>query len=1252
MAKRREARDAARPLARTVLWAGGACALALALAGGAPRGAAQAQTQDEGGTYRLADTWEDRPWTLTPGRYGNAADLSSAPDGSIFVLDNRTTAGRLAAVHVLAPDGRARRAWIVPEQASTDFAWQPVALDVGFDGTVYVLSQSGLQRTGVFGARVQRLRPDGIPISSFEVTLSYPRNYTDIAVRDDGRIYLTRTGSNPWCVYPPQGDPPPTSTPRPTAPPPDPAYSVDVFDEGGTRLAIIAPPEMAISTRLDVARDGRIYVIQRIPPTCDGSGGGGDPTPTPRPSFQEAPAALQPAPGDPINGVLVFDPDHSYAYTVPFSGGEDIAVGPAGVFVSRQGEIYGMEDGSPPGFEIEPMYSGPIGRTYAAFLGRTIYHLDVPANGRLQASMAHCYFQGLLRFDEPAARPASAALVGALDAPELEGPAFPLRVAAGEEIAVLLGRMRIEGSRTVAPGAMSYYASEYAWEPQTVQRWTPSGSPNADGRPSGGLLRSQLGLCAGSDSLWTRDVAIDGTTVYTVDPEFLEARPIDGPPAWDYWPGERLLDPDDYSFLTAVSADEGHAAVLDLGTQTVLVSDDEGRPVTYWPLDPDGSRDEAIVDLALHGDRVYLADLTGGRIMVRDRDDGALLDSWVTHDGAKAVAAGPGGDVFVLGRGGWAYHYRADGRLVASWGMPDPAPEPRDIAVDQAGKVYVNFTQLNPESNPSWDNQEKIERGGIWVFERVASPPSPPPAERACTARPDKKAAPRRIPLGDTVDVTLEVDGHCPGTAQPVQILFVFDTSRSMASADGLGLAKDAVLTMISRLDPVLSEIGLVTFAEGATLSAPLTRDLAQVRAKVAALRADGDTKLTSSLDVARLELTGERGDPGVRQLVVVVSDGEIKDDVVPLAQRDALLAAGAEIHALIFASWNLEAEQLDAFDALAGRANVLLDPSAGEAESLVDRLTGYRDEPGLFDAIAVVDEVPGNMTYIEGSARPPAAWDAAARTLTWTFGPVASSQRLEMTYVLRPQEVGTWPTNVQATADYDDVLGNPGQLVFPIPEVEVYADDLRVYLPWAIKSPYCVPKDRPRDVVLLLDASSSMREATPGDERSKIEAAREAAGQFLDALDLVRPDRPDGIDRASIVSFNAQASTHAGLTADAAALDRALADVSTVEGTRIDYGLEAATAALAERRSEALPVVVLLSDGLQNGSADPVRDASETLRRSVPEVEVFTIGLGTEIDEALLRDLATAADGYYESPSSEDLEAIYAAISERILCE
>ena len=53
----------------------------------------------------------------------------------------------------------------------------------------------------------------------------------------------------------------------------------------------------------------------------------------------------------------------------------------------------------------------------------------------------------------------------------------------------------------------------------------------------------------------------------------------------------------------------------------------------------------------------------------------------------------------------------------------------------------------------------------------------------------------------------------------------------------------------------------------------------------------------------------------------------------------------------------------------------------------------------------------------------------------------------------LQPQQVGTWPTNVQATADYDDVLGNPGQLVFPIPEVEVYAEGA-----WSEEEPMPIP--------------------------------------------------------------------------------------------------------------------------------------------------------------------------------------------------
>ncbi len=112
-------------------------ALAAALTTAAPAAMASPTTvaaapdQAGGVTYRLADTWEKRPWSLEAGRFGQTADVSSAPDGTIFVLDSRHKV-----VHVLAPDGTPIRVFsVVKDGIST-----PRRLDAGWDGTVYVLS--------------------------------------------------------------------------------------------------------------------------------------------------------------------------------------------------------------------------------------------------------------------------------------------------------------------------------------------------------------------------------------------------------------------------------------------------------------------------------------------------------------------------------------------------------------------------------------------------------------------------------------------------------------------------------------------------------------------------------------------------------------------------------------------------------------------------------------------------------------------------------------------------------------------------------------------------------------------------------------------------------------------------------------------------------------------------------------------------------------------------------------------------------
>jgi len=1234
-------------------------AAAAAGAGGAPpavRGESAPQAAPSGGTtYRLVDTWQNRPWALTPGRYGEAADISSAPDGSVYVLDARLSAGRLGAIHVLAPDGQPRRVFVVPGQVESEVRLAPVRLDVALDGTLHVLSQSALIRGGVYLSRVQRLRSDGTEISRFEVELAFPRHYTDIAVRDDGRIYLTRTGNNPWCVYPPPPDAPtPTPTPEGNA---NPMYSVDVFDTAGVRLDVLAPAALAIPVALDIDRDGTLYVVQRIPPMCDGGPGPGQPTATPRPSVAEgaAPAALplgiaQASPAR--DGVLVFEPDHRYRETVPFNGAEDIAVGQAGVFVSRQLEIFALAAGRPPRFQADPLHTAQSGRTYAAFLGRVVFNLDVAGNGRLFASMNHCYFQGVVRFDDPARRPAPAALIGALDAPELEGPSLPIRLAASNGIAVLQGRMRIDGDRAMQPDGLRYYATDYAWEPQTVQRWSRDGGPRAGGTRQGGALTSQLGVCAGSDAWWTRDVAIDGNDVYTVDPQFLERRPDDGVPAWSFWPGDVLEDPDEAAYLTAVDADDGRAVALDAGTNRAVVVSAAGRQEAAWDLDAGGPIG-LINDVAVFTDRVYLADVARGRIVARSLD-GAAVGEWPTHDGPAAVATGPTGDVFVLGRGSWGFHYRPDGTLLASWPMPDRSRIARDIAVDDDGRVYVSFVVLGDEdpAEPAWDNQVAIEGAGVWVFEPADVPPAAPPPSDGCTARPDKVASPYRIPLGDTVAVTLTVDGRCPGTSRRAQVVVVFDTSRSMGFDDALELGKDAVFGMIGRLDPTLTQLGLVTFDDGATLEVPLTSDLATVRSAVAGLRASGDTQLGGALDAARLELTGPRADDAARRVVVVVTDGVFNDAVFPEGEQAALAAAGVDIWALVFTSWRIEADDEEALLRLiTAPGNLKRDPSIRVAEALAARLTGYVDEPGLFEAITVVDVVPDNMRYIQGSSRPPAAFDAVANTLIWTLGRVQAADRIELGYTLQPLEVGTWPTNVEARAPYRDARGQDGELVFPIPEVQVYDDAYVVYLPFAELGVPCVPRTKPRDVVLVIDASSSMQEPAAGTPGTKLEAARAAARVFLERIDL--GDGTAGRDRAAIVSFNVAATRNSGLTDRRDGLSLALEGIASAQGTRIDLGLREAADVLGNRRADALPVVILLSDGLQTGGdAGAVLAASEAVRDAAADVVVFTIGLGAQIDVDLLRKVATSADGYYASPSAAQLEEIYQRISARLECE
>jgi len=137
------------------------------------------------------------------------------------------------------------------------------------------------------------------------------------------------------------------------------------------------------------------------------------------------------------------------------------------------------------------------------------------------------------------------------------------------------------------------------------------------------------------------------------------------------------------------------------------------------------------------------------------------------------------------------------------------------------------------------------------------------------------------------VEVVLEVHGRCPGLADPAQVLFVLDTSRSMGSSNAIDRARSVILALLGGFDGDAVEAGLIGYGDGAARLVPMTRDYGRIRAAIAATTADGDTRLTPAIELARTDLAAARR-AGLRQVAVVVTDGAYKAESLVIAYRDS----------------------------------------------------------------------------------------------------------------------------------------------------------------------------------------------------------------------------------------------------------------------------------------------------------------------------------------------------------------------------
>lgn len=702
--------------------------------------------------------------------------------------------------------------------------------------------------------------------------------------------------------------------------------------------------------------------------------------------------------------------------------------------------------------------------------------------------------------------------------------------------------------------------------------------------------------------------------------------------------------------------------VLDtLGEQLERFDAATGRALDRLPL-PAAADDSALwgdLDVDAAGIAYALDRVNGTVAVVPLGPGGGAGTTLALPPRVRRLAATPdGAALYALDRDGWVHRFDAAGAAAGAFDAARfdlaPASRPTDLVVDGAGRILVTDGAADVVS--------------VWRPDAAAAPQTPPAGGAGCRATADKTAQPGQVARGDSVEVRLTLRGGCGArsAAAPLDILLVLDRSGSMAG-EPLRLLRDAAASFIADVDFATSRVGVVSFNEAATLDAPLSAQPGPPRDAVRALQAAGNTLIHTGLARARQELQ-QRGRPDARKVVVLFSDGiEDRDDATRTRQEADGLKRTFDVELFTIATGGASA----LLRAVAtDDAHAFVAEEARFLYTIFEAIAGRVTTATLFRTVTVTDVLPPDMRLVPGSAVPPAVVQASpggGATLVWTVADVPITG-LGLRYRVEPLECGASPTNVSAAAVFVDGYGAAGRLEFPVPTVTVACGPptatasatattaptatrtptpaptatatptrvpVPIYLPLGLRE-RCIPGERHADVVLAVDASSSMA-------GEKMTAARQAARLFVSLLDLPR-------DQVALVAFDEQARLLAPLGADAAALGRAIDGLATGSGTRIDRGLEQARAELFGPRHAAGNgrVVVVVTDGRQPDETATLALA-EGLRAD--GVVLYAVGLGADVDLPFLVRITGDPDRARQAPSPADLASIYRAVAGEVPC-
>lgn len=284
-------------------------------------------------------------------------------------------------------------------------------------------------------------------------------------------------------------------------------------------------------------------------------------------------------------------------------------------------------------------------------------------------------------------------------------------------------------------------------------------------------------------------------------------------------------------------------------------------------------------------------------------------------------------------------------------------------------------------------------------------------------------------------------------------------------------------------------------------------------------------------------------------------------------------------------------------------------------------------------------------------------------------------------------------------TDEYDDCPGVPGGSATGCPVLDASGDELRIYADGGqltylgtqsgVVTQTQVERDvrDPMDVVFVLDESGSMVDAhsvgsitTPGTyqvpdgqgwykyERGRYgqyryvrsygpgstvdvagnqlvmryAEASDPTGERIDATEAFIDDLDSAHDRAGVVQFDTDAWTTHALSSDFGAVTDSL-EPAGGGSTDIAEAIDLSTSKLRDADDDR--VMVVLSDGQQTQPGDPVAEARAA---ADDDITIYTVGLGSNVDAAMLRDVAAETGGsYYHADDASQLESVFEQIAD-----